>query len=180
MLNTSLVLSFFTEEHKQPLGSACQNTWRLPGCHGRKGVWGAGGHGKHHTVSAPHWGGITGTVLLLCLPKGGRGRAGWEAVRILESLPVAAFPAFICGKVMQSLGLEPRPAHLPPPPNLCTKSGLLLTQWPYPSKASHSNGRAWGDTQLCLQLQSCSFQGIIAVRPRACSYYRLASHSSFC
>lgn len=63
-------------------------------------MWGAGGQGKHCTASAPCSGGNAATLLLLCLPKGGRGRAGREAELVLESLPLIAFPVFICVKVI--------------------------------------------------------------------------------
>lgn len=72
------------------------------------------GRGSIAQHQPPCSGGNAATLLLLCLPKGGRGRAGREAELVLESLPLIAFPVFICVKVIYSLGLQTHPAHLPP------------------------------------------------------------------
>lgn len=96
---------------------------------------------KLHSVSCT-LSGNTATVLLLCLSKGARSRAGWEVALIPESLLVAAFSALSYGKVIHSLRLEPRLAYFPSSPNLCAKAGLLLMLWHYPSRDSHSSGRA--------------------------------------
>lgn len=129
VLDTSSTFSFY----RRALWSAHQSTRRLPDRRGRGGVWGAGWQGRHCTAPGPHSGGNTTTCLLLCLPKG-EGRSGFG---------VAACSCLPCfhlrdGDTETSAGAPS--CHFPPPPNLYTKSGLLLLQQHFPSKASRGDG----------------------------------------
>lgn len=97
-------------------------------------MWREEGQRKNCRVPAPRSRGNAASVLMLCLPKHDRSKAGGEAALF----SCCCLPCFH----LQDGYTEPRAGTMScpftPPPNLCISSGLQH----YPNKASHNDGRA--------------------------------------